>query len=211
MNRRVPIFFTVCLLTSTPFSESPPQRVSFAQGVDATRQEDDAITQNKLILYADRQARWLVDLRLGAVSVWDVERDVPLWSRDGVVFRVARRPNDALSDLRAAARQKPLPTLTIFGRVYFFLNDVLIALDPRAQGRLVWRLNADDFAAFFDAPNNESPLLRADDVSLSFVPNIRPAPNDRLLIQTRRGQDTKFFLIDAASGEFRLVHPDETL
>lgn len=205
MKNRVSFFFTVCLLTSTPFSESP-----LAQDVAATRQTCNDTTSNNLILYADKQARWLADLRLGVVSAWDVERDIPLWSRDGVVFRVAQRPNDAISDLRAATRQKPLPTLTIFGRVYFFLNDALIALDPSAQGRLVWRRNAVDFASFFDAPNNASPLLRADDALPSLVPKIRPAPNDRLLIQARRGQETKSFLIDAASGEFRLALPVET-
>lgn len=210
MNNRVPIFFAVCLFTSTPFNESSTRSLSFAQEVAATPQTRDADNAENYLLYRDKRARWLVDLRLGVVSAWEIERDVPLWSRDGVVFRVAQRPDDVISRLRVAARQTPLPTLEIFGRAYFFLNDVLVALDPRAQGRLVWRRNIADFASFFAAPNNASTLRRDADVSPSFVPKIRPLSNDRLLIQTRRGQETKFFLIDAASGEFRLALPDET-
>lgn len=210
MKRFLPTFFTVCLFTATPFSEAPTRLISFAQDDDATRQKRDVSNANDFEIYVDKQARWLVDLRLGVVSAWELERDVPLWSRDGVVFRVAQRPTDAISDLYVATKAKPRPTREIFNRVYFFVNDVLIALDPRAQGRLVWKRNAADFAPFFAVSNNAPLLQLADDVAPSFIPQIYPTFNDRLLIQARRGQEIKSFTIDAASGEFRLALPNET-
>lgn len=209
MKRSLSIFFTVCLLAATPFSDSPSRLASSAQDDVASQRKRNLPNADDFELYVDKRARWLVDLRLGVVSAWELERDVPLWSRDGVVFRVAQRPTDVISDLNAASRRKPRPTFEIFGRVYFFVNDALVALDPRAQGRLVWKRNAADFAPFFAGPRNAPSAGRADDVSPSFIPKIASTLNDRLLVQARRGQETKSFIIDAASGEFRLAPPNE--
>ena len=200
MKPILPTFLATCLLA--PLCESPTRSASFAQDFPAATRPTFADSKtDDFKYYVGRQERWLVDLRLGVVSAWELERDVPLWSRDGVVFRVAQRPNDVISDFKLASRQKAEPAVEIFGRVYFFLNDGLVALDPRAQGRLVWKRNAADVAPFFDA---------RDDAPFFFTPKISPLSKDRPLIQARLGQDAKFFIVDAASGEFRLAFPDET-
>lgn len=196
-------FLASCLLAS--FSESQA-RLTFANvnnDSESHEQKEDATSQ-KFNYYIGKNARWLVDLQLNVISAWELERDVPLWSRDGVVFRVFQRPNNAISDFNKASTQSPLPATEIFGRVYFFLNDDLIALDSRAQGRLVWRRNIKEFIPFFTSFN---PTLADAPV---FIPEIFPLNSDRLLIQTRRGQETQCFILDAASGEFRLALPEET-
>jgi len=200
MKLILPTFLATCLLA--PLCESPTRSASFAQDFPAATRATVADSKaDDFKYYVGRRERWLVDLRYGVISAWELERDVPLWSRDGVAFRVAQRPNDVISDFKTASLQKAAPLVEIFGRVYFFLNDVLVALDPRAQGRLVWKRNAADFAPFFAA---------RDDAPLVFTPKISPLSKDRLLIQARLGQDAKFFIVDAASGEFRLAFPDET-
>lgn len=200
MKLILPSVLATCLLT--PLCESTTRSASLAQDSPAASPPASAdANPNDFKYYIGRQERWLVDLRLGVVSAWELERDAPLWSRDGVVFRVAQRPNDVFSDFKVASMQTPEPVVEIFGRVYFFLNDALVALDPRAHGRLVWKRNAADFAPFFAAHDN-APLV--------FTPKISPLSKDRLLIQARRGQDVKFFIVDAAYGEFRLAFPDET-
>lgn len=162
-------------------------------------------------LYLGKNARWLVDLRLNIVSAWALERDVPLWSRDGVVFRAKDRPNDVVADFATASKRPTAPAIEIFGRVYFFLNDALVALDPNAQGRLVWRRNAQDFARFFAAtPPLRDANSNADNAKPSLIPEIRSLSGDRLLIEARFRQETLSFILDAASGDFRLARPDET-
>lgn len=210
MKLILPSVLATCLLT--PLCESTTRSASLAQDSPAASPPASAdANPNDFKYYIGRQERWLVDLRLGVVSAWELERDAPLWSRDGVVFRVAQRPNDVFSDFKVASMQTPEPVVEIFGRVYFFLNDALVALDPRAHGRLVWKRNVDDFARFFAAPSSASPLQdEVDDASLSLTPKILPLSKDRLLIQARRDRDAKFFIVDAASGEFRLALPDET-
>ena len=100
----------------------------------------------------------------------------------------------------------------IFGRVYLFLDDItglsdnepppslkknlLIALDPRAQGRLVWRRRAEDFALFF-APQERNVLC--------FRNEVVPLPNDELLVQVQGKRKVKRFALDAATGAFRLL------
>ena len=159
--------------------------------------------------YISSNARWQVDRRRGIVSAWDLERPLPLWSQDGVVFRLSPLSNEAISELNTTSA---IPATEIFGRVYFFLNasaprrenekaesfrrqnDALLALDPRAQGRLVWICRAQDFASFF-AP---------DAGALHFVPRVEILSNDELLIvvQSER-QNARSFAVDAATGIFR--------
>lgn len=189
-----------CLLAS--FNEAPYFFDSPTRADAASQRSSDADNADDFKLYVGQEARWLVDLRLGVVSAWELERDVPLWSRDGVVFRVERRPNDVFADFKRASSQTPRAATEIFGRVYFFLDDILVALDPRAEGRLVWKRTADDFARFFSAPNSDDATF--------LVPKIDSTSNDRLLIEARRGQESKRFIIDAASGEFNLARSAET-
>lgn len=159
--------------------------------------------------YRGSNARWLVDRRRGSISAWELERPVPLWSNNGVVFRSTPQVTDVFSTFyNNAFQEAPLAT-EIFGRVYFFLDDVsqrsvpsesyarrdvlLVALDPQAQGRLVWTRRAKDFASFFNA----------DASSLRFAPRLASLSNDKLAVQVFSDREIKEFAINAADGSFR--------
>lgn len=206
-------FFATCLFASVSEGAAPVAPRRDAASPPSAAQED----ARRFQYYVGANARWIIDLRLNVVSAWDRSLDVPLWSRDGVVFRVFQRPNDVKTDFKAATAQPPVPAPEFFGRVYFFLDGVLVALDPRAQGRLVWKLYVEELTRFFSAPKNadlnaisgSSPALDQDAKSPVFLPKLRSLTDDRLLVQTRRGQELKTFVVDAASGEFRPAQPDE--
>lgn len=163
-------------------------------------------------LYVGSNARWLVDRRQGAVSAWSLEEDRPLWSPSGVVLRLkpsSNRETPSITELNSSIKR---PTTEIFERVYFFLNDVtefsvnensrssknnlLVALDPRAQGRLVWRRRAEDFVPFF--ARQEGSVLR-------FLNELAPLSNDELLVQVQGEREVKRFALDAATGAVRLL------
>ena len=185
-----------------------PQTVAQSVGDRVVVTKENA----RFLLYLGSNARWLVDRRHGVVSAWALEEERPLWSSSGVVFRLNPASN---RDIQNAANLKfstPRPTTEIFGRVYLFLDDItglsdnetppslrknlLIALDPRAQGRLVWRRRAEDFALFF-APQERN-VLR-------FRNEVVPLPNDELLVRIQGESEAKRFALDAATGAFRLL------
>lgn len=175
--------------------------------------------QNNLdqVCRVSSNARWFVDKRHGVVSAWSLVDNAPLWSSNGVVFRVSNSKTNAVKEL-TKLDIPTIPATEIFGRVYFFLNDVsarralssapanfrqdnlLIALDPNAQGRLVWKRRAQDFAPFFPS---------CDKRALGFVDDIQILPNDELLIQVAAEGETKRFALNAATGEPRLLAPAE--
>ena len=177
------------------------------------------ISQDNLdqVCRVSSNARWLVDKRHGVVSAWSLVDNAPLWSSNGVVFRVSNSKTKAVKEL-TQLDVPTIPVTEIFGRVYFFLNDVsarralssapanfrqdnlLIALDPNAQGRLVWKRRAQDFAPFFPS---------CDKRALGFVDDIHPLPNDELLVQVAAERETKRFALNAATGEPRLLAPAE--
>lgn len=186
----------------TPFNADRAPFLTF----DGVAQEADEASRDdasRFDYYVGADARWLVDRRDNVVSAWSLQEDRPLWSRDGVVFRENKRPTDVIASFKKISAE-PKPATEIFGRVYFFLNlqapqndernvrrnELLVALDPRAQGRLVWKLRAPDFAFLF------SP----DVSSLQFLDAIAPLPNDRLLIVVQGDGETRSIEIDAATG-----------
>lgn len=158
------------------------------------------------ICYIGSNARWLVDKRQGVVSAWSLTKPQPLWSRDGVVFRLNKRPTRVVSDFSHLTASQCQPTTEFFERVYFLLDDpttsdahkrrdaLLVALDLRAQGRLVWKLDVNDFLRFFP-----------DSTPLRFLNNLKRLPNDELLISVQGAQSTKSFAINAAVGTCRPV------
>ncbi len=210
MKRSLRLGF-IALALATPFSryEARP-----APDVD---EESAVLSPCVSVAYVDyyvgSNARWIVDRQNGSVSAWELNRPLPLWSNDGVVFRLSSRRNVAPSRLSATSADSFAPTTEFFGRAYFFLNDashvpsegaaspfvrrddLLLALDLRAQGRLVWKLRARDFARFF-----------ASDVSsLQFLPQLEPLPNDELLAVVQGDRNIKRFAISAADGTPRLL------
>lgn len=164
--------------------------------------------------YVSSNARWNVDKERGVVSAWALKEERPLWSRDGVVYKTSPRANVAISEINVADHAIPSPALEIFGRVYFLLDDVddsrsfnknrsqprpdalLIALDPNAQGRLVWERRAQDFAPFF--PKNARGRLR-------FIDNVNSSPRDELVVLVQGEKEIKRFALDAATGTPRLL------
>ncbi len=160
--------------------------------------------------YVSPDARWQVDRQRGTVSAWELARPVPLWSRDGVVFRSSPNTTNANSTFPPTF-VSPVPATAIFGRVYFFLNapskrrksdaaslprqnDLLLALDPNSQGRLAWICRAQDFAIFFE--HKSGPL--------QFVTRLESLPDDELLVIVQTAShDAKPFAVDAATGTFR--------
>lgn len=206
------------------FPNETPVSPRCVRAVDATLPEKNdaadhppqgdllSIDNERFALFIGSNARWLVDRRLGAISAWDLKRDLPLWTRDGVAYRVARRPKYDISSFNAIVAE---PAREFFGRVYFLLDapdaksaldksnvvehrdDLLVALDARAQGRLVWSRRADDFAPFFPpAPKNVR-------LNGRFVGLPQTLPNDLLEIQVEFNQEVKRFQLDAADGEPR--------
>lgn len=202
MKRRLRLFFIASVFAASPIYRDAVSNLIFAD------QRNGATTHRSadyIDLYVGSNARWQIDRLRGVVSVWELERPLPLWSRDGVVYRSA---NSATSYVSTLTPQPTAPATEIFGRVYFFLNDakggraanrsssfvrrddLLLALDLRAQGRLVWALRAQDFTCFF-APN----------ASLQFVPRLEILPNDKLLVTVRNErQENQRFIVDAATG-----------
>lgn len=165
----------------------------------------------KFDYYAGSNARWFVDRERGVVSAWSLKEALPLWSRDGIVYRAAPTANIATQEIKSRDNLFRSPAPEIFGRVYFFLDDVacpsrsetsrrpqiqrdnlLIALDPQAQGRLVWERRAQDFAPFF--PKN---------ARLRFINDIKALPNDELLVRLQAENSSKVFALNAATGEAR--------
>lgn len=228
MKKRA-LFITATSFIFTSWNNLPNETSispRYVRAVDATfpekngaanhppRGDDSSVDNERFALFIGSNARWLVDRRLGAITAWDLKRDVPLWTRDGVAYRVARRPNYDISNFSAIVAE---PAREFFGRVYFLLDapdaksasfddesnvverrdDLLVALDARAQGRLVWSRRADDFAPFFPpAPKNVRPNGR-------FVSLPQTLPNDLLEVQVELNQEVKRFLLDAADGEPR--------
>ena len=170
-----------------------------------------------LVCRVSSNARWFVDKRHGVISAWSLVDAAPLWSSNGVVYRALGSANSAVKEL-TQPEAPSVPATEIFGRVYFFLNDVaarralpsasasvrqddlLIALDPYAQGRLVWKRRAQDFAPFFPSYDKRA---------LGFVGDVQPLPNDELLVQVAAERETKRFALNAATGEPRLIAPAE--
>lgn len=198
MKRRLRLFF-LALTVASPLADA----ATYA----STPYDKTPYVEN----YVGSNARWQVDRRHGVVSAWELERPLPLWSQDGVVFRLSPLANDAKFTLAPTA-DAPVPATEIFARVYFFLdapsqrrehdadapftrrNDLLLALDPRSQGRLAWICRAQDFAVFFK-PNQEPP---------QFVPRVESLPNDELLVVVETASEGgKRFAVDAATGTFR--------
>lgn len=210
MKRRLRFCF-LALALATPFSRYATRP---APADDKENAASSCVSVSYVDYYVGSNARWIVDRQEGSVSAWERERPVPLWSSDGVVFRLSSRRNAAPVRLSATSSADSFaPTTEFFGRAYFFLNDaprsrsenalspfvrrddLLLALDLRAQGRLVWKRRARDFADFF-----------ASDVSsLRFLPRLEILSNDKLLAFVQGDQEVKRFAIDAADGTFRLL------
>lgn len=201
---------TLLILTSAlaTFADSPSYAVAQNGGERVVATDEN----ERFSLYVGSNARWLVDRLQGSVSAWSLREDRPLWSPSGVVLRLkpsSYREIQSITELNSSIKR---PTTEIFERVYFFLDDVtrlsvnenspslkknqLIALDPRAQGRLVWRRRAEDFALFF-APQERN-VLR-------FRNEVVPLPNDELLVRIQGESEAKRFALDAATGAFRLL------
>lgn len=214
MKLSVPIFLIAALMPTarSPFPFVVPSVIAQTASVDLSRFHEQTATTNKNATYdyfVGSNARWIIDRLHGAVLAWDREKNTPLWSQDGVVYRTQPLINHVSEEVVFPAETLASQAPEIFGRVYFFLDarrtpkeaqpcfrrdNLLIALDVKAQGRLVWQVDVQDFASFF--PPNERRALR-------FLNEIRAASNDALLIQIQSEQEIKPFLLDAATG--RLV------
>jgi hypothetical protein len=183
--------------------DTTPRRIAaFASGDNRSQNINDGANVE---LFVGSNARWLVDKRRRVVSALSLETETPLWSRNGVVFQANPLATSLSQDVAPAKNGSPAPEF--FGRVYFFLDDdatlrfgerprvfadaLLVALDPLAQGRLVWKLRAQDFAPFFPTEARQN---------LRFLPKIRPLPNDELLVQVLSEKETKHFALNAATG-----------
>ena len=187
---------------------------NIAQGDDAT--STSTPSNEDVDYFLGSNARWLINRRQGVVSAWKLDEAQPLWSRDGVVFRLPKRTNGAAQNLQQIQDQPFRHAVEFFGRVYFLLDDsarqnpsaakrprergdnLLISLDLRAQGRLVWARRAQEFARFFsNAP-----------AALCFLDKIAALDNDELLIQIKSDFETKLFVLDAADGTLRRLIND---
>lgn len=199
-------------------SESATQAAATDPNDDAHPPLGDSLDskQDQIETFVGSNARWIVDRQRGAISAWELTRNAPLWTRDGTVYRTFERPKHDVALLTSNALNGAKPACEFFGRVYFLLDaiedsrvtrffstrcvkndDLLVVLDTRNQGRLVWSRRADDFAPFF------SSRLKNKDSRCRFVGLPRSFDNDFIKIQVQREQEVNFFLIDAASGETR--------
>ena len=200
----------------TPFSlcdaaqlyATPPTAANSKPDGVSHRLDEDATSYS----YVGSNARWLVDRKRGIVSAWSLEEASPLWSLDGVVYRISPNANHAIPITKISEKVFPPSAWEIFGRVYFLLDDVadsrsfhktptrrdalLIAIDPNAQGRLVWECRAQDFAPFF--PKNARGRLR-------FIDNVNSSPRDELVVLVQGEKEIKRFALDAATGTPRLL------
>ncbi len=213
MKRRTWLrLFATFLIAS--FKQVEIRLFNIAQGDDAT--STSTPSNEDVDYFLGSNARWLINRRQGVVSAWKLDEARPLWSRDGVVFRLPKRTNGAAQNLQPIQDQPFRHAVEFFGRVYFLLDDsarqtpsaakrprergdnLLISLDLRAQGRLVWARRAQEFARFFsNAP-----------AALSFLDKIAALDNDELLIQIKSDFETKLFVLDAADGTLRRLIND---
>ena len=184
------------------------------ENADATVARTDAeIRQDRLNLeyYVGSNVRWLVDRRSGVISAQSLDAASPLWSKDGIVFRATHCEPIPIKEVTLSLETPSRPAAEAFGRVYFFLdapsrpNDVasrarynalLVALDAKAQGRLAWKLNAQDFAPFF--PPKERRELR-------FIDQLQSTANDELIIFVQSERKLNRFALDAATGRPRFL------
>ena len=191
---------------------SPQSDAVFPLAFALNDNESQHSTSNdKFDYYVGSNARWLVDRERGVVSAWSLKEEIPLWSRDGVVYRATPIANVATQEIKNQDHLFSSPATEIFGRVYFLLDDVahssrseslrpsltrrddlLIALDRQAQGRLVWERRAQDFIPFF--PKN---------ARLRFLNDIKATANDELLVYIQAENTIKGFALNAATGEPR--------
>ena len=207
---------TAFLFITTPLLASFNQHPSITSRVAAEENEPPAISSlvadAPLDYYVGSNACWRVDRQRGVISALSLIDGSPLWSSDGVVYRSFPSKNDVIQEI-PSQNASPFPAAEIFGRVYFFLDDVaarpafpqtrnvrrddlLVALDSNAQGRLVWKRRVRDFAPFF--PADERRALR-------FLNDVKPALNDKLVVQIKSEREVKRFALDAATGEARLL------
>ena len=167
--------------------------------------------RSNLHCYVGSNARWFVDRESGVISALSLDALSPLWSKDGVVFRAVPSTNYPITEAASPSSADVSPAMELAGRVYFILDipphkeqngfsvrrdALLVALDAKAQGRLVWKLKVRDFAPFF------SQNLRGE---LRFTSKIQAATNDKILVQVLSDREVKRFAIDAATGETRLL------
>lgn len=209
MQRRAFLFTFATLLVSTLKKNDASSSALVVPTNDVA--SSLSTDERDFVCFVGSNARWLVDRRQGVVSAWRLNEARPLWSQDGVVFRVCRRPSDAFERFKSVEPSRYRQATEIFGRVYFLLDDapadsdderrdtLLVALDPRAQGRLVWRRRAQEFAPFFPA---------APPRSLYFAADVEAAPNDELLVKIQAGDRVNRFALDAANGAFRSLEPN---
>lgn len=204
MKRCRTLILALAASLPSPYRDETPTSIS----LHAETALKSDISTTYIELYQNADARWLINRRHGVISVWNLKDAAPLWSNDGVVFRLTPSRNNVVSILSATDAAPSKSATEINGRVYFFLddvrrrrvaekatvrrNDLLVALDSRAQGRLVWTRRAKDFAPFFTS----------DASSLRFDSPIAPIANDKLTIRVRNDQEVKEFAIDAADGSF---------
>ncbi len=148
---------------------------------------------------------WIVDDENGRIAAFDDDGRKPLWSDDGIVFQFPRRFNGRPSQTHIiqTLNNAPRRAASAFGRVYFLLAsptdgaersalNVLLALDPQAQGRLVWIRRADDFERFFSPTSDSTPC--------EFVGPPRPAPNDVVNIEVKRDDKRIGVSLNVADG-----------
>lgn len=204
MKRRLRRYsFTISLIAA--LANSSPYLV-FASTNERVADAKPSDVESQYSVCVGTNARWIVDRRHGVVYAVSLETDRPLWSRDGVVFRLTtKRPTLDFSNLNNVSAATRRNGEEIAGRVYLLLDDItsskkdlqrdalLIALDPRAQGRVVWELRAKEFAFAF--PGDES--------QPAFTRRIEALGGDELIIQIQTANACRNFAVDAATGSPR--------
>ena len=86
---------------------------------------------------------WRLSRETGTVTVLDATTRKPLWSQDGLIYRL----EDSQKPKEQSHRSKPVPMgpVELDGRIYMSFQTRtgcrLLSFDPNAEGRLVWTLN----------------------------------------------------------------------
>lgn len=160
-------------------------------------------------------ALWQIDRHLGTISARDPDDPSnTLWSSSGVVYR-ARSGNDLFpyySFLKvngaehcgrvyfSISEKSPLPLDDYADEKNAVYEEILLALDPNSQGRVVWKLRESDFINYI---YRRFPELEDQEQSKPIV-NITPTQEDGDILIVDLEEDERVYRlsIDAAVGVF---------
>lgn len=173
--------------SSGSFGKEPPlQNVS---AVDNAVSSTDLVFEKRLFLSSD--VIWSVSPSEGTIKALDSRRLSPKWSSSGIVYRVPKSFSTVCRIDNKRSDKKNNLTLfddniqfaEILGRVYFHLaeknqsdivlgqtsnspssapyTDQILAFDPQSQGKLLWKLKANELSQIHSTSSKSVPYFAA--------------------------------------------------